>query len=141
METRRYTSIQAFNELGMSEFWLHSIDYAHEGPFQNAIFLASRGYMEYFGAEIKFIEIEYIASARFFTYGELCQVSVREFPLAREYPGCKIYCFEEQNSPPDETPVRHYVVARAVEITVHYAGENVETVFERSDRIESGENA
>ena len=138
MEIRKYTSLHAFNKLGMSEFRLHSIEYAHDGPFQNAIFLASRGYMEYFGAEIKFIGIEYIASARFFTHGELRQASLQEFPLAREYPNCIIYCFEEHFSPPDETPIRHYVVARDVEITAHYAGKNTEDVFGPSDRIEGG---
>lgn len=66
MEIRNYTNLHAFNRVGMTEFWMHSIEYDQSGPFQNLVFIAGRGYMEYFGAKIKFIGMEYIASAFFY---------------------------------------------------------------------------
>jgi hypothetical protein len=135
METRRYTKLRAFNRLGMSEFWLDRIEYDKSGPFQNVVFVAGKGYMGHFGAEIKFIEMEYIASARFFVYSTLHKVPLEELPIAQESPGCTIYCFEEHFDS-DREAVRHYIIARDIEISVHYAGENAEAVFGPSDHIE-----
>ena len=68
MEIRRYTNIQAFNQLYMSEFRMDRIEYDTNGSFQNVIFLAGSGYMEHFRAEIKFIEVEYIATPKYLLF-------------------------------------------------------------------------
>jgi hypothetical protein len=136
MEIRKYTNFQAFNALGMQDFGLARIE---EGPDStpNLVVQASDGYWEHFGAEITFINVGYIACACFFLFVDLRQASLQECPVAGEYPGYNIYCFEETNQPPR----RYYIVARDIEITVHYAGENIETVFGLSDRIERGEHS
>lgn len=137
MEIRTYTNLRAFNRLGMSEFGLDRLEYDQSGPSQSVIFVAGKGYAAYFGAEIKFIEVEYIASSVSFAHSTLHQAPMEDFSLVSEYPGSKIYCFEEHF----DEPVRHYIVARAVEITVHYAGEDAARVFGPSDQIEqSGED-
>lgn len=136
MEVRKYTNLEAFNKFRMSEFRLHSIEYATSGPFQNAVVIASRGYMEHFGAELKFLDIKYIASECFFSTSILRLGELQELPVAREYAECNLYCFEDVFSLSDEMPQRQYFVAKNVEITVHYAGKNIEDVFRESDQIE-----
>lgn len=139
MEIRKYTNLRAFNQLAMSEFWLDRVEYDKNYPAQNAVFIAGRGYIDHFGAEIKFIEIEYIACERFFTDFTLHQGLVNDSPLLHEYPESNVYYFEESTSVSGELPKRYYVIAKNIEITAHYAGENVEIAFGRSDRIEAGE--
>lgn len=135
MDTRTYTNLRAFNQLGMSEFWLDRIEYDKSHPFQNVVFIASAGDREYFGAEIKFIDVEYVAVARFFVHSTLRKVPLEELPIAKESPGYTIYCFEEHFDS-NKSLVRHYIIARNIEISVHYAGDNAELVLESSDQIE-----
>lgn len=139
METRIYKNLDAFNRLGMREFWLERLEYSTAGPFQNLVVGASKGYVEHFGAEIIFVGVEYIACAGDFTDSSLHQGSVQDLPVAEEYPERHVYYFEEDVFYSDKRPARQYIVAREVEIHVHYAGENVDRVFGPGDQIEQGQ--
>src|SRR5258707_6260507 len=138
MEIRKYKSLHALNVFKMQQFGLDRIEDGG-GPFQHLVVQASDGYPEHFGAEIRFIETKYIACASFFLFVTLRLASLQEFPLASRYPGNNIYCFEESGHLPDKLPARYYIIAKDVEITVHYAGDNIEVVLGQRDRIEAGE--
>jgi len=135
MEIRKYTNFQAFNALGMQDFGLERFEDG-TGNTQNLVVLASQGYWEHFGAEIKFIGIGYIACASFFIFATLRQASLEEFPLVSNYPGYNFYCFEGDSPASGKPATRYYIIAKDVEIVVHYAGENIEEAFGLSDNIE-----
>jgi hypothetical protein len=135
METRKYHHLEALNALALHDFVLTRIEEDENGVCQNVIFRASAGYPEHFRAEIRFIETEYLECACFFLFATLRQASLKEFPLARKYTGHHIYCFEEFTK---NKPYRYYIIAKDVEITVYYAGENIETIFGESN--EAGGN-
>lgn len=137
METRSYKNLDAFNRLRMRHFLLDRLEFASAGDYQNLVVMVGE-YMEHFGAEITFVEVRYIACALSFVDSTLHRGSVQDFPVAKDYPECQVYYFEEDDFLPGEKPVRYYIVAREVAIQVHYAGENVERVFGPSDQIEQG---
>lgn len=108
------------------------------GPLQNLVVQANDGYPDHFGAELRFVNVRYIACASFFLFVTLRLASLQEFPLANSYPGYNIYCFEGEQLP-NKPRVRYYIVAKDVEIAVHYAGENIDVAFGQCDQIEAGE--
>lgn len=138
MEIRKYKNLRAFNAFGMQQFGMARIEDGG-GPLQYLVFQASDGYPEHFSADIRFINTKYIACASFFLFATLRLASLQEFPLASSYPGYNIYCFEGDQLP-NKPRIQYYIIAKDVEITVQYAGENIETVFGLSDRIEGGDS-
>lgn len=57
-----------------------------EGFFQHLVFQASDGYPEHFSADIRFLNVKYIACASFFLFVTLRLASVQEPPLAHSWP-------------------------------------------------------
>ena len=137
METRKYKNLHAFNALNMQQFGLARIENGGD-PSQYFVFQASDGYPEHFAADIRFLNVKYIACASFFLFATLRLASSQEFPLASSYPGYNVYCFEGDQLP-NKQRERYYIIAKDVEVTVQYAGENIEVVFGLSDRIENGD--
>src|SRR5579885_1989562 len=114
MESRKYKNLQAFNAFNMQQFGLSRIENGG-GPVQHLVFQASDGYPEHFAADIRFLNVKYIACASFFLFVTLRLASVQEFPLASGYPEYNIYCFEGDQLP-NKPRERYFIIAKDVEI-------------------------
>lgn len=136
MEIRKYKNLHAFNAFHLQQFVLDRIE--NGGGLQHLVVQASDGYPDHFRAEIRFINTQYIACTTSFLFATLRLASVQEFPLASRYPGYTIYCFEGDQFP-TKPREQYYIIAKDVEITVQYSGENIEVVLGPSDRIEAEE--
>jgi len=136
METRTYRNIEAFNVLRMEQFLIERME-PQENDFPNLVCLASQGYWDHYGARVQFIGVAYLACAISMVFPTLRMASFEESTQPFQYRGHKIYCIERDTHFSDKPP--YYIVARDIEITVHFAGEHAEAVFDASDRIERGE--
>ena len=135
MEMRKYKNLHAFNALHLQQFGLDRIEHG-DSPLLDLVFQASDGYPDHFRAEIRFINTQYIACACFFLFVTLRLASLQEFPFASRYPGYTIYCLEGDQFP-NKPREQYYIIAKDVEITVQYSGENSEVVLGPSDQIEA----
>lgn len=138
METRTYINFRAFNALGMHGFRVAQMDVAMDHTLDLLIH-ASHGYFDHFGAEIRFLGVEYLACPREFLFVNLRQASEQKGHFLLGYGSRTISCFEGIGHLPKKPPERHSIIAKEITITAHYAGEPVETSFGLSDRIERGE--
>ena len=136
METRRYKNLDTFNSFKMQEFRLVRLEHG-ENSSLNLVFQADDGYPEHFGAEIRFLAMKYLACAHNFMFATLRLASVQEFSPAKRYQRNIIYCFEGEQIP-RQPREQYYIIAKDVEITIHYAGENFDAVFGPRDRMEAG---